>query len=354
MDFETVTAEHLGIPTAIPLPKRKDWRLGFVGFGRFAGRHVNAYSLMNWRVTAAAAPSAASRERAKKAGIGRVYADFQDLVSDDEVDVIVILTQPTIREGILNAAAKAGKPVLTEKPLALDMGECQRMVATAEQARIPFAVSENYRWAGANFFAHHLIRKGLIGKPFLASIEIYGTQDVDLRDRPFYIQCTDFLTVQWNTHLADLLRYLTGQEARRVFAVTRRMEGQNFVSDNLFTAIVDFGQGLLGYILHTELVRSSMTGRHCRVDGDQGTIMFDLNSDRLSIDSRQLGGGEKVLDLAPLRLPPSQCGSMGDLLISIEEQREPLVSARRYLPVMRQVLSEQASAQAGGQWVALE
>jgi predicted dehydrogenase len=347
---ETINAEDLGIPSAIPLPKRTNWRLGFVGFGWFADTHLKAYSRVGWSVTAVAAPSLASRERARRAGVQRLYEDFHDLIADDEVDVILILTQPTLREEIVKAAAAARKPVLTEKPLALHLDECERMVRTAAEAAIPFAVSQNYRWAGANFIAHHVVQKGLIGTPFFASIEIYGTQDVDLKDHAFYSTCRDFLTIQWNTHLADLLRYWTGMDPERVFAVQNRMVGQNFVSDNLFTSIVDFGEGLMGHIVHSELLRSSLKRKPCRIDGDEGSIQFELSGSLLEIQSKQLGEGVKSIEIAPTQLLPSQCGAMGDLMIAIEDGREPFVSARRNVATMRQVLAEQASIRAGGAW----
>ena len=100
-----------------------------------------------------------------------------------------------------------------------------------------------------NYLAHHIIKGGFIGEPFFVSVEIFGRQDVDLVGHTFYAQCDDFLTVQWDNHLADLLRYWTGRDAERVFARTGRMTGQNFKSDNLLVVVADFGAGLTGHIL---------------------------------------------------------------------------------------------------------
>jgi predicted dehydrogenase len=353
--METLTPAELGIPESIPLPKKNDWRIGFVGFGGFANAHRRAYQSVGWPIVAVADPSSAARERARElTGAERLYQDYRQLLADETVDVVVLLTQPTIREEIIAAAVRANKPILTEKPLARNLAECERIANLTEKADVPVAVSQNYRWAGVNFHVRNIIEQGLIGRPYLAAIEIHGTQDIDVADHPFYSKCEDFLTVQWNVHMVDLLRYWTGREPQRVFACSRRMDGQNFKSDNLLMSFVDFGPGLTGHILHSELLRSSLGSRRCRVDGDGGSVVFELSGNVLQLESQQLGRGVVKLDLSGSEPVPSQCGSMGDLLISIEEGREPLVSPRRNLATMRQVLAEEESVLEGGAWQPLE
>jgi predicted dehydrogenase len=350
--LDTITAQQLGTPHATPLPKRSDWRIGLIGFGGIARSHVRAYRRAGWPIVAVADPDPAARQRAREQlGDVRLYTDYPELIADDEVEVLTLLTHPTIREPVIALAAKAGKPVLTEKPLGRDLAECERMVTLAEEAGIAFAVSQNYRWSGANFIAQHIVEGGLIGTPFHASIEIYGRQDVDLAKHPFYAVCDDFLTVQWNTHLADLLRCWMGRDPQRVMTITRRMQEQRFASDNLLISVVDYGPGFTGHVVHSELLRSSLTRSQCRVDGDEGSLLFNLHGDRLILHSEALGGGprEVVFD----ELLPSMCGTMGDLLISLEEGREPQVSARRNLATIRHVLADQESACQGGAWIAL-
>lgn len=353
--LETVAPTELGLPEATPLPERDDWRIGMVGFGGIArGAHAPAYRSVGWPIVAVADPDPEARDIARaKFGVERLYTDYRDLVADEAVEVVDLLTQPTVRHEVVAAAAEMGKPLITEKPLAESLDECLAMVETAERAAIPLAVHQNYRWRRMAFLAHHIVRRGLIGTPYFASIEIYGRQDVRLAEHPFYATCHNFLTVQWDNHLADLLRYWTGRDARRVLARTGRMPGQHFVSDNLLTVLQDFGEGLTGHILHTELLRSSLEAVACRIEGDGGSIVCDFDR-RLVLDSAELGGGPRRLDVPAASYAASFAGSMGDLLLAIETGREPSVSARRNLPTMRAILAEAASAAAGGQWVDCE
>ena len=214
------------------------------------------------------------------------------------------------------------------------------------------AVHQNYRWYCMCFYAHHIIQRGLIGEPFFAGIEICGPQDVLLAGHPFYSKCGNFLTVQWASHTVDLLRYLTARDAVRVFARTARTRNQNFVSDTIMAMIADFGEGLTGHIMHHELLRSSMEAGECRIDGDKGSVVFDFDQ-YLRLESSLLGEGVRTLDVSGIEFPNAWCGTMGDLLISIEENREPLVSGRRNLATMRTVFAVDKSAKAGGKWVDL-
>ena len=348
--MEQITPEELGIPESIPLPKRNDWGIGMVGFGSIArGGHAPAYRDVGWPIVAVADPDPDARRVAEERfGVQRVYSDYRELMADDSVEVIDLLTQSVIREEVVLAAADAGKPVITEKPFGNSIEECTRMVEAADRAGIKLAVHQNYRWMKMNYLAYHIIKRGFIGDPFFASIEIFGTQDVGLAKHPFYSQCEDFLTVQWNNHLADLLRYWTGKDAVRVLARTGRMKDQNFKSDNLLVVVEDFGEGMTGHILHSELLRSSLGGVQCRVDGDKGSLVFDFGS-ALTLDSSALG--KRSLDTSGLEFVSSFAGSMGNFLMAIEDDTEPMVSGRRNLATIRTVVAEDESARSGGRWV---
>ena len=348
-----ISPDDLKLPQAIPLPRRSDWRIGMIGFGEFARRaHAPDYKAVGWPVVAVAASNPEARRVAREDfGIDRVYSDYHALVADEAVEIIDLVTQPALREEVVQAAVQAGKPVIIEKPFGQTAEECQRMVEAAEQAGVPLAIHQNYRWMKGNFLAHYIVRGGWIGSPFFMSVEKFGQQDVNLAGHPFYSRCDDYLTLHWNTHLADLLRYWSGQDARRVAAYTARMGGQNFRSDNLFISLHDFGPGLTGHILHSELLRSSAGGNQCRIDGDQGSVVFDFSGDRILLESRALGQGVRRLDTSGMEWMESLCGSMGDFLLSIEERHEPAVSGRRNLATIQTVLAEVESTKSGGAWV---
>lgn len=344
-----ITPKELDLPTSIPMPYRNDWRIGIIGFGGIArGAHIPSFKEAGWSVVAVADTDPHARKLAKDDfGIQKVYSDYNDLIADESVEVIDLCTHPILREEVVISAAKQKKHIITEKPFGMTVNECVRMIDIANRSAIKLAVHQNYRWMRMNFLVHHILKKGLIGEPFFASIEIFGRQDVELANHDFYSKCDNFLTVQWDNHLADLLRYWTGKDAIRVFAKTGRMNEQNFVSDNLLMVVADFGQGLTGHILHSELLRSHLGGVQCRIDGNKGSLKFNFHNE-LCID---FGKGPLMLDTKELNFVSSHCGSMADFLIAIEEDKEPSVSGRRNLQTIITILAEDESAKAGGKWV---
>jgi predicted dehydrogenase len=353
MKTKRITPKDLGISPEMPVPKKKDWRIGVIGFGGIArGCHAVAYRDAGWTIAAVADPDPAARANASKQfGVTKLYEDYHDLIADDSVEIVDLLTHPDIREEVVLAACEAKKHIITEKPFAMNEDECKRMIDAAEKAGIQLAVHQNYRWIGPNWFAKKLIDAGIVGEPFMASIEIFGRQDEEIADHPFFSTCEDFLTIQWDNHLADLFRFWTGRDAERVFAVTGRMKGQNFRSDNLLLVMADFGKHLKCHMLHHELVRGAKSCAHARIDGNKGTLTFDPFKGQVSIQSSELGEGVHVLDAKGYDFTHSFAGTMGDFLAAIEDGRAPMTSGRDNLTTIRTILAEAESTRAGGAWI---
>ncbi len=352
--MKTAFLSELNLPANLPLPERKDWRIGVIGLGGISRAHLPAYRAAAWNVVAASDLDPARRRSAgDDFGIPALYEDYRRVIDDPRVEVISLLTQPNVREEIVADCAAAGKPLLTEKPLALDLAACERMIHAADAAGIPFAVNQNYRWLPAPFAARGLIAAGWIGRPYFTSIELHGTQDRDLAEHPFYSRCRDFITLQWNSHLADLVRGFMDRDPQRVLARTSRMPGQAFAADNLLASMIDFGADGTGLILHNELHRGGLNTNNVRIEGDRGTLTFPVWGTSLTLRSDRLGADPVTVECAPSGFLDSFCGPMADLLISIETGREPQTSARQNLATIRQILAEDQSAKTAAEWQSL-
>ena len=353
--MKIMTLDELGLPNNIALPKRRDWRIGVVGLGGISFQHLEAYQAAGFRLYAAADLDSTRRAEAQaRFGFEKVYVGYEELVADPAVEVISLLTQPTLREAVLAAAVAARKPLQTEKPMATDLAIAERMVALAEKAGVPFSVNQNYRWNPAAFAAQNLIKAGFIGTPYMASIEIHGTQDRDLRGHEYYSRCKDFLTVEWNTHLADLISCWMGRPPLRVSTRTSRMPGQAFRSDNLLVSTIDFGEGGTGLIVHNELHQGGLSKERARVEGEAGTLDFPVWGDgEFILRSQKLGPDPVQVKWSTNGYLKSFAGPMADLLRAVEDGREPALSGRRNLQTLRQVFAERESSNRHGEWVTL-
>ena len=107
--------------------------------------------------------AALAQDYAGRHGVPRWYDDGAALIADPEVDAVYVATPPSSHKGYVLACAAAGKPVYVEKPMALDHGECEEMIAACRAANVPLFVAY-YRRALPRFLkVKELIDGGAIG-----------------------------------------------------------------------------------------------------------------------------------------------------------------------------------------------
>ncbi len=95
-----------------------------------------------------------------------IESDWRKLVERDDIDLIDIAAPNNVHAEIAIAAAKSGKMILCEKPLALKAPEAEKMVAAVTKAKVPNMVWYNYRRAPAVTLAKHLVDEGRLGRIF--------------------------------------------------------------------------------------------------------------------------------------------------------------------------------------------
>ncbi len=153
---------------------------GLLGCGDIAAKRV-AGALRDAPGSALIAVARARAERAaefaRQHGARRWYADGSDLLRDPEIDAVYVATPVRLHVEHTVAAAEAGKHVLCEKPMALDVAGCERMIAAARAHGVRLGVA---------YYRHHypiiarlraLLASGEIGTPVLASVQAFEAFD---------------------------------------------------------------------------------------------------------------------------------------------------------------------------------
>jgi predicted dehydrogenase len=153
----------------------KPLNVGMIGYGFMGKAHSNAYAKVNHFFDLQYRPilkavCARSADKAKafaeKWGYESVETDWRTLVERKDIDAIDICTPNNTHAEIALAAAKAGKMILCEKPLAMNGPEGLRMVEAVEKAKVPNMVWYNYRRVPAVTLAKQLIDEGRLGRIF--------------------------------------------------------------------------------------------------------------------------------------------------------------------------------------------
>ena len=162
-------------PRRTPCPCKKPLNLGVVGYGFMGRTHSNAYKRVNdffdvpYRPVLKAVcgrTAQGAKDFADKWGYESIETDWRKLVERKDIDAIDICTPNNTHAEIALAAAAAGKMVLCEKPLAMNLVEGQKMVDAIEKAGVPNTVWYNYRRIPAVTLAKQLIDEGRLGKIF--------------------------------------------------------------------------------------------------------------------------------------------------------------------------------------------
>ena len=196
-----------------------DCGIGIVGYaGIVRAQQLPAYRLAGYRVVAAADIRPERLELARRDGIPNVYVDYRDLLRRDDVDVIdcaVDHSDMPARVAILRDAARAGKAVLMQKPMATDLATAELMVKIAEDHGTPFAVNQNLRFDPAIYTSKQFLAPERFGKPafiHFANISIEG---------PKFGFGGEGVVMAWQIHAIDSIRWLAGGEPVSVYCTNQ-------------------------------------------------------------------------------------------------------------------------------------
>jgi predicted dehydrogenase len=114
-----------------------------------------------------------ARQFAEEFGAKRWYGDWRELIADDEVDAVYIATPVYLHAEQTIAAAEAGKHVLCEKPMAMNVAECDRMIAACEANGVKLCVAYYRHFYPVIQRAKEIIASGEIGQPVIAQINAF-------------------------------------------------------------------------------------------------------------------------------------------------------------------------------------
>src|SRR4051812_25062032 len=153
----------------------KTLNVGIIGYGFMGRAHSNAFRKVNnffplkHQVVLKAAcgrDAAKTKDFAATWGYASVETDWKKLIARSDIDVIDVAAPNNVHAEIAIAAAKAGKMIPCEKPLAMNAAQATTMVEAVESAKVPNMVWYNYRRIPAVTLAKQLIDEGKLGKIF--------------------------------------------------------------------------------------------------------------------------------------------------------------------------------------------
>jgi predicted dehydrogenase len=219
-----------------------NYRVGVAGL-----IHDHVWGILRWwremeEATLVAAadvnPPLLSRARSEY-GIGQTYASYAEMLDREKLDVLVVAMDNAGTADVVEAAAAKGVHVLSEKPMAAQLSQADRMLAAAEKAGVLLMINWPTAWSPAIQTMDRLIREGQVGRPF------------ELRYRsahqgPKEIGCSEYFyswlydrqrngagaLMDYCCYAADLARHWLGQPSSVVGIASRLVKDYIDVDDN--------------------------------------------------------------------------------------------------------------------------
>lgn len=225
---------------------------------------------------------------ADKFGWKETETDWQKVVARSDIDLVDICTSNASHEPIAVTAAKAGKHILCEKPIARNAVEAKRMMEAAREAGVVNMVAFNYRRVPALALARKLIEEGKIGRVFHFNAVYY--QDW-LVDPAFpYVWRNDLKESgsgahgDMNAHIVDLARFLVGDieavnGAKEIFVKQRKAaDGKmlDVTADDAMYFLARFECGALGAFLCSRFASGRKNYLRLEIFGSEGSLAFNL------------------------------------------------------------------------------
>jgi myo-inositol 2-dehydrogenase / D-chiro-inositol 1-dehydrogenase len=253
-------------------------RVGIIGFGRIGRIHYDLVRRIKDVEVIAIADSFAENmtEIFDEYGVDNYTADFNDILTNSEIDTVIVCSPTDTHADVCIAAAKAGKDIFCEKPIDLDVGRVEEVLTEVEKAGVYFQVGFNRRFDPNFFKAKKAILDGEIGDVHIIKITSRDPEAPPIS----YVKSSGGMFVDMTIHDFDMARYLANSEPVQVYAVGDALINKEILQyDDIDTAIITiiFDNGALAVIDNS---RQAAYGYDQRVEvfGSKGMVKCENNT----------------------------------------------------------------------------
>jgi predicted dehydrogenase len=222
-----------------------DLRVGIIGVGIWGAVHIDTVRAHPGATVAALCDVDRDKaeQAARKVPDAAVFDDYEEMVTEADLDAVHVVTPEFAHHGPVLAAARRGLHVLCEKPMAPTAAECQEMMAAAEEAGVTLMVDFHSRWNPPYALLKQRLDAGELGRP------IYGYfKHADSKVVPReMIRWAERTSILWfvGCHCVDLLRWLLGEEVVRVDgrALSGALRAEGVDVDDAYLTLLEFESG---------------------------------------------------------------------------------------------------------------
>lgn len=235
-----VSQEGLAICDGIRMDKQ-NFMLGIVGFGGMGNWHRELIDSIDGLEVAGIYDIKESRvDYAKEVGV-KAYESLEALLSDERIDIVLVSTPNDLHNPIAIKAMKAGKNVVSEKPVTLSSKDLQEMIDASKETGKLFTVHQNRRWDEDFLTMKKIYDENLLGDVYRIESRVHGSRGIpgDWRQEKEH---GGGMVLDWGVHLLDQILLMMGDKKLKTIYATETHITNQLVDDG-FTAELRFENG---------------------------------------------------------------------------------------------------------------
>jgi predicted dehydrogenase len=223
---------------------------GIIGCGTWGSVHAQTYAASSHVKLIEVCDQ--NKERAEK--IATTYhalsftTNWKELILNPDIDAISITTPDFAHFPIVLEALKAGKHVLVEKPLALTVSECKKILTERNKRGVKLMVDFHNRWNIPLLHIRKMVESGELGEILMMNIRLNDTLYVPTK--MLYWASKSSPAYFLGSHVIDLVRWLTGKEIKKVYSVNRSvvLKKAGIDTPDYYQSILELSNGGTAYI----------------------------------------------------------------------------------------------------------
>lgn len=249
------------------------------------------------------------------------HTDYHRLLEDDDIQVIVVMTESGKHADLGIEAAKAGKHVIVTKPMDVKVAKADALIQTCRKAKVKLLVDFQMRYEPGPLYLWQAMQKGRLGKPILGQMTMKW-----FRTQEYYHANGGWRgTWRWDgggslanqgIHFIDMLRWFMGpvQEVQGKIGIFNHQ----IETEDLGMAMLKFESGAAGNILTTTTYPGEREFDRIEIHGDRGAAVLEGSN----ITLWQPADKKPLPQLKPTR--PRNC--VEDMIDAIRKDREPFIN----------------------------
>jgi len=221
---------------------------------------------------------------AEEHGAAKAVTDYREVIGDPAVQAVSIATPDFAHADAAVAAAKAGKHLLVEKPLATTVEECEAIIEAAKGVGVKLMTDFHNRWSPPFYKAWKALREGEIGRVSHVYFRLSDTIYVPTKMLHWARQST----VAWfiGSHALDTVCWLLQELPHRIYAVSRSrvLAEKGVETPDFYSSVLEFPSGATAVVENDWILPETapnIIDLKCQVVGDQGAIYADGSHHRM-------------------------------------------------------------------------